>query len=291
MKHKKQPSIFVVVLNYNGKEVLKNCLSSIYQSSYPRFEVVVIDNGSQDGSMEDAKKIFSKAHFIKNSQNMGYARGNNMGIRFALEKFADYVLVLNNDACLKTNTLSELLNESEKRSNPSVSNPVILNAGEKSVWFSGGQIKWLKMKTVHLTKISSSNPYRTQYCTGCAIFANKAVFKKTGLFDERYFLYYEDADFSVRAKKAGFDLLVCPSAKVVHYEQSSIKNKSKNYWLVLSGLLFFYSNSNFFQKKWLLFHLQLRKLKNAYLLMNGKCPIAPQVKKAYTDFERLSSKQ
>ncbi|NTV41523.1 MAG: glycosyltransferase family 2 protein [Candidatus Moranbacteria bacterium] len=287
MKYKKQPSVFVVVLNYNGKEVLKDCLSSIYQSNYPKFEVVVIDNGSRDGSMEDAKNIFSKAHFIKNFQNMGYAKGNNVGIRFALERFADYVLVLNNDACLKTNTLSELLNEAEKRPLPSVFNPVILNTDEKSVWFSGGQIKWLKIKTVHLRKISSNNPFRTQYCTGCAMFVSKDVFKKIGLFDERYFLYYEDADFSVRAKRAGFDLFICPSAKVIHHEQSSIKNKSKNYWLILSGLLFFYLNSNFFQKKWLIFHLQLRKLKNAYFLMNGKCPIAPQVKKAYMDFERL----
>ena len=86
-----QPTIFVVVLNYNGKDTLAACLSSIYQSDYCHFEVVLVDNASNDGSFELAKNQFSRAHFIKNPTNLGFSRGNNIGIRFALEKFADYV--------------------------------------------------------------------------------------------------------------------------------------------------------------------------------------------------------
>ena len=116
---------------------------------------------------------------------------------------------------------------------------------------------------------------------------SKEVFKQIGLFDERYFLYYEDADFSVRAKKAGFELLICPTAKVIHQEQSTIKNDLKIYWLVLSGLLFFSCHSDFSQKIWLFFYLQLRKLKNFHASVFKPSPHVSQVNKAYKDFKKL----
>jgi len=284
-----QPTIFVIVLNYNGNETILNCLSSIYQSDYLKFEVVLVDNDSQDGSFELAKKNFSRAHFIKSPENIGFARGNNLGIRFALEKFADYVLVLNNDAYLEKNTLSKLLSLAQSRNKSAIINPLILNENGQDIWFAGGTIQWLKMKTLHLKKVISNNPYQTQYCTGCAMFIDKEIFKKIGLFDERYFLYYEDADFSVRAKKAGFNLLICPSAKVTHFEQSTTKNNSKTYWLVLSGMLFFSLNANFSQRIWLFGYIKLRKIKNLYALAFKPSATATKVRKAYSDFKKIKA--
>lgn len=281
------PKVFIIVLNYNGKTTLSSCLASIYSSTYPKFEVVVVDNDSHDGSFELAKTNFSRAHFIKNSTNTGFASGSNLGIRFALEKFADYVLVLNNDTYLKKDTLSKLVTLAQSHPVPAIINPLILNRDEKTVWFAGGVIEWLKMKNVHLTKTSLATPYPTEYCTGCAMFVSKEIFKKIGLFDQRYFLYYEDADFSLRARKVGFDLLICPTAKITHLEQSNEKNELKTYWLVLSGLLFFSLNADFFQKLYLLPYLQLRKLKNLFELKFKPSPLASQVKQAYQDFRKI----
>jgi GT2 family glycosyltransferase len=288
MDKSSQLTVFVIVLNYNGKNTLNSCLSSVYQSTYPKFEVVVVDNDSQDGSFELAKKDFARAHFIKNPSNIGFARGNNIGIRFALEKFADYVFLLNNDAILKKETLSQLVELATKNKFPGIINPLILKA-DQSVWFAGGTIDWLRMKTSHLTKTFSDNQYATEYCTGCAMLIDKEVFKKIGLFDERYFLYYEDADFSVRAQKAGFELSVCPSAKVFHFEQSNRKNDLKIYWLVLSGLLFFFLNTDFFQKIWLFGYVWLRKLKNLYLVSFRPSTKAFQIKKAFQDFKKIKA--
>ena len=285
---KNSPSIFVVVLNFNGKDTLIPCLSSIYHSDYPSFEVVVVDNNSNDGSFENAKTQFSRSHFIRNSKNIGFSCGNNVGIRFALEKFADYILVLNNDALLEKDTLSKLQSSAESNAIPAVINPLILNGDGRSVWFSGGKINWPKMKTLHLTqRPKSSTTYNTEYCTGCAMFISKEIFKKIGLFDERYFLYYEDADFSVRAARAGFELKICPTAKVKHFEQSSELNELKTYWLVLSGMLFFLTQSSIPQKIWLFFYVQLRKIKNIYSLFFKKDPLAPQVRQAYKDFRKI----
>lgn len=281
------PNVFVIILNFNGKETLSDCLQSVFQSNYPRFEVAVVDNDSKDGSFEQAKESFLKAHFIKNSANLGFSRGNNVGIRWALEKFADYIFILNNDTIIEKTTLSALVKTMEKNSNINISSPVIFSPNNK-IWFAGGKINWFKMKTHHLTEIKSDFPYVADYLSGCAMMIKKDVFKKTGLFDERFFLYYEDADFSVRAKKAGFDLFVVPSASILHLEASNRLNDLKLYWLVLSGLLFFQTNSSFLQKIWLVTYVTLRKIKNICDLIFFKKDSARLVRKAYRDYKTIS---
>ena len=85
------PKVFVVILNYNGRDMIKSCLDSVFSSDYSNLEVVFVDNDSTDGSLEFSKNLFPKFHFIKNEKNIGFSAGNNVGIRFALEKMADYI--------------------------------------------------------------------------------------------------------------------------------------------------------------------------------------------------------
>jgi len=285
MHEDSQPKIFVIVLNFNGLAVLTQCLSSVYQSRYLNFEVVVVDNNSSDGSLEQAKKSFSRANFIKNSENFGFSRGNNVGIRWALEKFADYILILNNDTVLEKTTLSELVQSMQKNESAGIISPVVLSADNQSVWFAGGIIDWHKMKTSHIYEIKSDSPYSSEYISGCAMFVKKDVFKKIGIFDERFFLYYEDTDFSMRAKKAGFDLLIVPAAHIKHLEQSNSKNKLKTYWLVLSGLMFFYTYSP--NRLWLFFYIHIRKIKNFCDRVFFSNENAHIVHRAYMDYGKI----
>jgi GT2 family glycosyltransferase len=280
-----QPKIFIIVLNFNGRDVLTQCLSSVYQSDYLNFEVVVVDNNSSDESLEQAKKSFSRAYFIKNSENFGFSRGNNMGIRFALEKFAEYIFILNNDAVIEKTTLSEMVQAIQKNDSAGIASPVILDADNRTVWFAGGTIDWRKMRTNHVHEIRSDSPYQSEYISGCAMFVKKAVFREIGILDERFFLYYEDADFSMRAKKAGFDLIIVPSVRIKHLEQSNNRNNLKTYWLVLSGLMFFYTYSP--NKLWLFFYVCLRKIKNFCDRVLGSNKNAHLVYKAYKDYKKL----
>ena len=282
------PKIFVVVLNFNGAATLPACLTSILQSDYPNFEIVVVDNDSKDESFEQAKTNFSRLHFIKNSSNIGFSKGNNIGIRFALEKFADHVFVLNNDAILKKTTLSSLLDTADKYPNAGIISPLILTGDKKNIWFAGGKIEWNKMRAIHLTKAVSKLPYSSEYLSGCALLIKKEVFKKIGLFDERFFLYYEDADFSLRAKKAGFDLLVDPMVRIAHHEQSK-NNNSKTYWLVLSGLIFFETHASLPIKLYTFVYILLRKIKNAYKRRFANDLLARDVHRAYVDFKKLQN--
>lgn len=280
------PKIFVIVLNFNGKSTLNDCLSSVFKSDYPNFEIVVVDNNSKDGSLEKAKLNFSRSHFIKNSDNIGFSKGNNVGIRYALEKFADYVFLLNNDATIEKNTLSLLEATARRHPAAGIVSPIILTGDKKHIWFAGGKILWDKMRAIHLTENTSKLPYSSEYLSGCAMLIKKAVFKKIGLFDERFFLYYEDADLSVRAKKAGFNLLIDPSSHIQHFEQSSA-NSSKNYWLVLSGLLFFKTHATWQLKIWFFIYVLLRKIKNFYKVHFLRDSGARSVRRAYIDFKKI----
>ncbi|HOW60514.1 MAG TPA: glycosyltransferase family 2 protein [Candidatus Moranbacteria bacterium] len=291
MSEKIYPKISVIVLNFNGKKTLDNCLSSVFHSDYSNFDVVVVDNNSEDGSLEQAMKLFSRAYFIKNDDNVGFSKGNNIGIRYALEKFADYVFILNNDTLVEKNTLSLLIDAMENYPLAGIGSPLVFTPDNTSIWFAGGNIHWKKMKASHLHKIESEAPYPTEYISGCAMLVKKDVFKKIGLFDERFFLYYEDADFSFRTKEAGFKLIIIPSAHIRHFEQSNAINKMKAYWLVLSGLIFFRTHSSFLNKLWIFFvYIPLRKLKNYYDVCFGKNNVARDVQKAYKDFKNAFKK-
>lgn len=279
------PKVFVVVLNWNGKERIIPCLRSVFSLGYGNFEVVVVDNASRDGSLETARSSFGRAHFIANEKNAGFAAGMNVGIRFALSKGAEYVWVLNNDAVVGKDSLSELV-EAAMKSKKALLSPLILTPSGK-VWFSAGKIDFLRMRAVHTdpdVAVRARDPYETGYLTGCAMFIPKGFLKAGGLFDERFFLYYEDADLSLRAKKAGFKLLVAPKAVIVHGEQST-ENKEKNYWLVLSGLRFFEKHTPWHLRLWMWLYILLRKMKNRSDKKKGRRE-AFLVASAYENFQK-----
>ncbi|EKD58953.1 MAG: glycosyl transferase family protein [uncultured bacterium] len=280
------PKIFVVILNYNGIDTLSNCLSSVFQSDYENFEVVVVDNNSNDGSFEKARLNFSRAHFIKNSANVGFSQGNNVGIRFALEKMADALFILNNDTLIERTTITTLAQQAHINKQAGILSPVILEGNGNSIWFAGGKIDWKHMKTLHATTQPLTKPFESEYLSGCSMLIKKDVFKKIGLFDERYFLYYEDADLSLRANRAGFKLLIVPEAKIKHLEQSCTKNSSKTYWLVLSGLIFFLTHATTAQKIWIYPYIVARRLKNFYTLIFHPSPLARDIRRAFSDYSK-----
>jgi GT2 family glycosyltransferase len=282
------PKVFVIVVNYNGKETLKSCLKSLFCSDYPNLEVVVVDNNSKDGSIEMVKSQFSRAHYIMLEKNVGFAAGNNQGIRFALEKQAKYVFLLNNDAFVDKNTISQLIQSSKKHHDRVMLSPIIYTAGrlQKRVWFCGGRIDWKHMRAVHAPcKDISQKTYTTEYITGCAMLIPQQIFQNVGLFDEKYFLYYEDVDLCVRAQKEGFSCSVVPTASVSHSEQST-HNPDKLYWLVVSGILFFTSAA---AKHPLRTHLYLlaRKCKNTIDIFRKKdMQKAKIIRKAFQDAKK-----
>lgn len=284
---KKYPKVFIIILNYNRRDCLKKCLDSVFKITYPNFEVVLVDNNSNDGSFEMARTGYSRAVFIKNEENLGYSAGNNVGIKYALERMADFVLLLNNDTEVRSNFLENLVEAAGKNEKIGIMSPLIFDGYGGKVWFSGGKIDWLKMKTVHDTEIKAGDNFETDFISGCAMLVKKEVFGKIGLLDEDFFLYWEDADFSLRAKRAGFSMGVSALSWIDHFERKEHDSKNKIYWLVISGLMFFKKNAEkSLQKYWITFYVYLRRIKNLIDVEFRKNKNARAVQKAYEDFFR-----
>jgi GT2 family glycosyltransferase len=278
------PKVFIVVLNFNGQRCIIRTLSSLFRVDYPNFEVILVDNNSRDGSFELAKSAFSKAVFIKNNENLGFSAGNNVGIKYALERGAEYILLLNYDVEVEKFFLAPLVEVMEGDSQIGIASPVIFFGETRKIWFSGGKIDWLRMKTFQKNSVIDKDYFGSDYICGCSMLIKKEVFKKTGILDEDYFLYWEDVDFSLKAKRAGYKLAVCPKSRIAHFEKSEEKKENKVYWLVLSGLIFFKKNTPFWLWPWIFLFLRLRKIKNWIDLKSSQKDLAPAVRKAYQDF-------
>ena len=179
---------------------------------------------------------------IANEENLGYAGGNNIGIKYALESGADYVFILNPDTTVKSNLFAKLAETAKKNPRAGIIGPAI-NEGDKVIYC--GEVEWLKPELKHSVLQTTNYKLQTsKYIPGAAMFIGKKVFEKIGMFDERYFLYFEDADFCVRARKAGFKLVIAPDA-VVRHDSSSSTSKLGSALL----LRYHYRNAHLFNMK------------------------------------------
>ena len=250
--------IAIVVLNYNGKENTLACINSIKKlnkSNY-KVELIVVDNASNDGSSEALSKI-KDIMLVKNDKNLGYSGGNNIGIKHALSLGSEYILILNNDTIVEKSLIINLINSAKK--GDIVSPKIYFAKGfefhknrykkedlGKVIWYAGGKIDWQNVIGIHIgvdevDHGQFSKRLEINLATGACILIRRQVFKKIGFFDEKYFLYLEDMDFCVRAKRAGFKIIFEPKAILWHKNASSGGGSGsglQDYYISRNRLLF-----------------------------------------------------
>ena len=227
----------IIILNYNAKNYLKECLDSIKGSKVNfKYEVILVDNVSTDGSREDIENIYSKnpnTKTVLNTENSGFSKGNNLGVKKSTGR---YVLFLNPDTVLGERVLQEVYNYLEANTDVGVATPgLVLENGEldsvshrgyptpwnalchflglrrvfpKSKLFAGYTMGWL---------LDSKSPHEVEAISGAFFFVRREVGEKVGWWDEDYFMYGEDIDFSYRVKKVGYKVMFLSSLKVLHY--------------------------------------------------------------------------
>lgn len=235
--------VAVVILNFKVKDETLKCIRSVQKSDYKDLEIIVVDNNSEDGLAQEMQKI-EDVVFIQNNQNLGYTGGNNIGIKKALELGADYIFILNADTLVEKNTIGSLLTTAE-RENAGIVGPKILFFDRKTIWYAGGTFDLKNVLGGHRgVDEKDAGQYdqieQTENVTGGAMFVRIDVFKKIGLFDENYFLYYEDSDFCYRAKKKGFKLFYDPFAVVYHHNarSSGLGSPLQDYFITRNRMLF-----------------------------------------------------
>lgn len=216
------PRIAVVVLNWNGKDDTLQCLQSLAQLAYGNCEVIVVDNGSADGSVAAIRAAFPAIRVIETGANLGYAEGNNVGMRAALESGAEFVLLLNNDTIVDPSLLCELLAAAEACPEAGVFGAKIFHYDERDrIWYAGARwnAELLRFELVTDEAIYGepfAQVLETDYACGCALFVRRAVLEQIGLLDPQFFLTYEETDFCYRARRSGFRVVYAPRAVLWH---------------------------------------------------------------------------
>jgi GT2 family glycosyltransferase len=235
-------NFFVIILNFNNQKDIIPCLKSLIKF-YPKINIIIVDNASTDNSLQSIISLkYERLKIIKNQKNLGFARAVNKGIKLALKQGAEAILLLNPDTIVKPFFLEPLL------SNPAeIVGPIIsFKRKEKLVYDLGGKVNFWLGRTYHLEtdhletkKLKAGKKNKIDYVSGCAMLIKRPVFEKIGLLNERFFLYFEDVDFCLRAKKAGFNVALEPKSMIFH-QLSEGKEKPFfcQYHLLLSNLIF-----------------------------------------------------
>jgi N-acetylglucosaminyl-diphospho-decaprenol L-rhamnosyltransferase len=278
----------IIIVNYNTKKLLGECLDSIYNSEFDqRFEVIIIDNNSSDGSINFIKKNYPFSKLIINDENYGFAKACNQGIKKSKGK---YILLINSDSELFPDTLKNLKEYlSFGRENPKISiiGGKILNT-DGSLQFSMG-----KFPTILSTFFDMFKPYNKRkvftwgydkicevdWVTGAFMLIDKQLFSSLGLFDETYFMYYEETDFCLKAKKNGWKVYYYPHASIIHKMPTAQKKDKMNSRLLVemrkSHLYYFRKNHNYISffsiviATFFIFCIKYLKIKLLYMKNRG----------------------
>jgi GT2 family glycosyltransferase len=247
------PRVCAVVLNWNGREDTLRCLESLKTDPFDALDVVLVDNGSRDGSLDAVAAAFPSVRCVRNSENVGIARGFNQGIEQASALGSDYVFFLNNDATLEPGCLRALVAAAEAMPEAAILAPLIVEealdgGGSPEVWYAGGSFSLFlgvpehdgRHATVPAPAARAAAPREVTFATGCALLVRRRLFETIGRFDERFFAYAEDADLALRARAAGARIVFVPWARVRHQVGATFRRttgEASRYRLATANLL------------------------------------------------------
>ncbi len=217
----KNPLVSIIILNWNGKKNVIRCLRSFQKITYTHVEIIVVDNNSSDGSPELIKKKFPHVRLITNNKNYGYSGGNNIGIRASKGK---YVFILNNDTEVEKNFLQQLVKRCESDTTIGCIQPKLVYATDHNLLNAVGSFLTSSGFLYHYgyRKLSSKAQYnrslRIYSAKGAAMLIRKSALSKVGLFDEDFFIYFEETDLCHRLWLAGYTVVYEPTSVIYHWE-------------------------------------------------------------------------
>lgn len=242
-----QPKIGVILLNWNNDQDTLSCLNMLGQLDYPRelLYVIVVDNGSSSQSIEN---LIHRSQFelILLPENRGFAAGNNVGIKYALQMGCEFVLIMNSDVSFNNDLLRKLLTPFEKDASTGIVSPKIYIENSRDlIWYAGG-----RRYPFSIGKMEGHGkrdcpqfgyPKKVDFAVGCCMLVRETVFQKIGLLDEDFFFFHEDVDFSRRATTAGFSIWYQPEATFYHRVSSSTSKDFplRTYLTVNARVVFF----------------------------------------------------
>ena len=252
MNDDQQPRVLAITLNWRQPLVTLECIQALQTLNYPGLDILVIDNGSGDDSVAILKEHQARAfELLELSKNVGFAAGNNYGLRLAIDRGYDYALLINNDAFVAPEMLDHLL--SETANDIGLLSPKIFYESEpERIWFAGGHRQSYTLDLVGTGRGEIDKPQwnasrDVDYLLGACMLVNLQAARVVGLLDERYFFYFEDMDWSIRFAEAGYRLRFVPKAHLYHRVAVStgmdFDSVQRRYYLAYSSVLFWRQNA------------------------------------------------
>lgn len=255
--------VFIIIVNWNNYSDTVDCLDSLLKTDYKNKKIVIIDNGSEDGSLQILERwakdnvadfnLFSGTclnmsrreallTIISLDHNLGFSGANNIGMRFAIENGADYVLLLNNDTVVTENFISSMVKTALETENVGVVGGKISYFNKNDgIWFNGGYIDFFR--GAFYGRVDDSAGVReSEFITGCLMLITVKALKQVGFFDERFFLNVEDVDLSCRIRDAGYRLITDSDAVIYHKVSATIGGlySIKNQYYFHRNRMFFF---------------------------------------------------
>ncbi len=238
-KAARSPLVYVIILHYNSISDTIMTLASVHTIRYNNFRVLLVDNDPKNDHTSDIRSQFPDVEIQKNPENLGYAGGNNTGIKRAVERDASYFLILNNDVVVEPDLLTKLVAVMEKDTRCAACQPVVTYYDqEHRIWSAGTEFYFGYPRLYHKNELRDTaicgDPRKIFGLVGCALFMRAASVRAVGMFDEDLFLMHEETDWCIRARENGFTLIVVETATVRHKVSASLTMFSRQYLYYVS---------------------------------------------------------
>jgi GT2 family glycosyltransferase len=241
------PLVAIIVLNWKKPAETLACLESLSHITYPNVMHIVVDNDSGDESVPLIRQHQPHVMLLETGSNLGYAGGNNVAVRWALQQGVDFTLILNNDVIVDPGFLEPLVEASSPDPGPVIAAPMICEIERPGViWALGGDIDWRAGTTSRRqagaarSDWQNTSPHPVAYALGTALLAPRGAWERAGLMNEGYFLYYEETDWCQHAARAGCHILAVPSSCVWHEAEGAVRRTSPRitYYMIRNSLRF-----------------------------------------------------
>ncbi len=223
--------VAILLLNWNSYEHTANCIASLQKVTPANFDVIVVDNGSKDGSGLALQQKFTQIKYIQAPTNLGFAGGNNKGFEYAIAYGYQYAFMLNNDTFVEPDFLALLVSYLDTHPAVGAIQPkIFFNNNRQKIWNGGSYfLSWLGW-TYSKNYMRSAGPAQNNFAevdwiTGCALLVRTSIVQKIGALNDNFFIYYEDVDFSFRIRQAGYKLMFHPQSVIYHI--AGMANKAK----------------------------------------------------------------
>lgn len=286
--------ITIIILNWNGANDTIECINSLKEIKNFTLDIFVIENGSDQDDYLELKNKFPEIKLIRCEENLGFAGGNNLGIKYAMNDNPDYILLLNNDTTVEPDFIDRLLKVFEKKSKAGIVAPRINYYYEpKKIWTEGGKISRIRGSGFAYSE-RYDNGVDTEFrsvtfVSGCCMLIKRELIETIGMFDKNYFLYVEDTDFCKRTLDSGYKIYIAYSSKIFH-KVSSSTNKNLSvlplYYMTRNRLYF--AKKNFPKTHFITFFYILitMLIKSIIWISQGKANNISIVSIAFSDFLR-----